>query len=62
MENQKKAQEEISKIADSLQQECHSAVNEIMTKTTTVSYQDATNTWLFYELAKLHYKIQELAK
>lgn len=45
-------QNEIIDIAEKLQTNCHCFIEEIIKKSDKpISYQDATNTWLFHQLA-----------
>jgi hypothetical protein len=54
---------EITVTAELFQQQCHKHVEAVLsTSKKVVSYQDATNTWLFYKLAELQQQIQELKK
>jgi hypothetical protein len=51
----------IQEIAEQLQNNCHSTVLSIVNSTNdNVTYQDATNTWLFLQLATLTYEVNEL--
>lgn len=45
---------------EQLQTECHKAVELIMKKNKEVSYQDATNIWLFTKLAEYQKRISKL--
>ena len=52
-------EEEILKIAEQLQHDLHSTVNAIIKEAgKQVSYQDAVNTWLILQLAKLKYALK----
>lgn len=52
-----KSQEKIAERARELQQECHTAVEALM-KSTKLTYQDATNVWIFKKLAELEDEIE----
>ena len=54
-------QEEILTIAEKFQDECHATINSIMIEKD-VSYQDATNVWMFKKLAELQHEINMLKK
>lgn len=54
-------QDEILTIAEKFQDECHAAINAIMIEKD-VSYQDATNVWMFKKLAELQHEINTLKK
>jgi hypothetical protein len=52
--------------AGELQKECHAVVDFLFAEeakasgTSSLNYQDATNTWLFYKLAQMALRIEEL--
>jgi hypothetical protein len=54
-------QKEVLTIAEKLQDECHAAVGAVMSEKD-VSYQDATNVWMFKKLAELQHEINMLKK
>jgi len=49
-----------NEITEQLQKECHEAVELIMKKNKKVSYQDATNVWLFSKLSEYQKRISRL--
>jgi hypothetical protein len=57
-----KTEGQILKKAEQLQEDCHKVVGDIMGRSQKVSYQDATNVWLFNKLAELQNRIEELEK
>lgn len=52
-------QDKVLKIAEQFQDECHAAVSM---NEQNVSYQDATNVWMFKKLAELQHEINILNK
>ena len=48
------------KIAEKLQEDCHKTVEAVLKESKKVSYQDATNVWLFNKLAEMELRLQEL--
>lgn len=61
MKTKEERLKEIQEIAEQLQDDCHSMVDAIIKeKDKQVGYQDAVNTWLFLQLAKLKYDLEEL--
>ena len=54
-------QEEILKIAEKFQDECHATVEDIKAKKA-IDFQVATNVWMFHKLAKLQFEIDALKK
>lgn len=54
-------EEEILKIAEGFQDECHAMVEKIKANTS-AAYQDATNIWMFKKLAELQLEIDRLKK
>jgi hypothetical protein len=49
MENKK----QVLDLAEKLQDECHEMVNEIVNRNSKLTYQDATNTFIFLKLAEI---------
>lgn len=61
MKTKEEKLKEIQEMAEQLQDNCHSTINAIIQGTDKqISYQDATNTWLFLQLATLKYEFKEL--
>ena len=61
MKTKEEKLKEIQEMAEQLQDSCHSTINAIVQGTEKqVSYQDATNTWLFLQFATLKYEFKEL--
>jgi polyhydroxyalkanoate synthesis regulator phasin len=60
----KTKEEKLNKIqenAKQLQNNCHSTIESIIDNANkNITYQDATNTWIFYQLATLTYEVNEL--
>lgn len=59
----------IQKLAEEFQQECHEMVELIkkstengVTKHNGISYQNATNVWIFKKLAEMQHQIDQLKK
>lgn len=52
----------IWQIMDSIQFECHKFVEKCITEKVSISYQDATNTFMFLKLAELQNRIEYLEK
>lgn len=55
-----KIDKQILRISERLQDDCHKVVEAVMQESNKVSYQDATNVWLFNKLAELENRIEEL--
>ena len=53
-------EQQIEKLTEKLQNNCHQTVEAILKDKPNCSYQDATNVWLFKELAELKLSIAEL--
>lgn len=53
-------EEEVLKLAESLQDACHESVKTIVTRNTKISVQDATNVWLFMKLAEIELNLKSL--
>ena len=49
--------EEINKLAERFQEDCHKSAEVIMSDNKKISYQDATNVWIFRKLAELQHEI-----
>lgn len=61
MKSKEEKLKEIQEMAEQLQDSCHSTINAIVKGTDRqVSHQDATNTWIFLQLATLNYEFKEL--
>ena len=54
--NSKPKQETLEEITEQIQKDCHKFVESIISK---VTYQDATNTFLFMKLAELTLKLKK---
>ena len=52
---------EIRQIANHFQEDCHKAVEVVLTETEgKSSYQDATNVWIFRKMAELQLQIEQI--
>jgi hypothetical protein len=61
MKTKEEKQIEVQRIAEQLQDSCHLAVNAMIEGTNkNISYQDATNTFIFLQLAIVKQEFQEL--
>jgi hypothetical protein len=65
MNKSKEDQKGIMDLADAIQQNAHVTVEYILQNPeqygkSKITYQDAMNTWLFTQLAKLEYRIKQL--
>lgn len=47
-------------LADAFQKDCHWTVERIILQKPKVTYQDATNVWMFVKLAELEIRLREL--
>jgi hypothetical protein len=50
--------EEINKLSQEFQEECHETVKAIINGNPKCSHQDATNVWIFRKLAELQIRIK----
>jgi hypothetical protein len=50
--------QKINTLAEHIQEDCHKMVETIMSRNKTISYQDATNVFIFRKLAELILKIK----
>lgn len=48
--------------SEELQKECHDSVTDMVLQNPVISYQDATNVWIFNKLADLELQIEESAR
>lgn len=61
MKTKEEKQIEVQIIAEQIQDSCHLAVNDMIEGTNkNISYQDATNTYIFLQLAIIKQENQEL--
>lgn len=59
--NSREKTKEIQDITEQLQDTCHATVKFIIENSEKqISYQDATNTWLFYQLALIKSDINDI--
>lgn len=52
----------LKRLSEEFQADCHLTVEQIMHQSKKVSYQDATNIWLFQKLAQLDLRLQEIER
>ena len=48
------------KIIEKFQEECQQTVEDVLKRSKIISYQEATNVWLFNKLAQMEIRLQEL--
>lgn len=52
--------DKVIELAEKIQNDCHGSVESIMRQTYNINYQDATNVFLFRQLAELTVYVREL--
>ena len=52
--------DKVIELAEKIQKDCHSSVESIMRETCNINYQDATNVFLFMQLAELAVYVKQL--
>lgn len=53
-------EDELLKIAELLQEDCHKLSNKILEKRPTLSYEDIVNIWMFTKMAEYELRLKKL--